>query len=206
MLGAMRIGLLGPAEGDETALRDAVEFLLGDAAVDQAIYLGRDDATIGRVITAWAREIFGGEPSEESFLARGAELAANGTPDEIEELLGAEQSLRRLSAVRTLPPPPTRAIEMIADRILIAVHDKSILDEEDIANASLIVYGNAKEAELRRFGSRYFLTPGPVSKGRVAIIELEEDGTISLVLYETSGLPVWREKMARRANKMNIVG
>ena len=33
----MRIGLLGPAEGDEGALRDAVEFLLGDAGVDQAM-------------------------------------------------------------------------------------------------------------------------------------------------------------------------
>lgn len=201
----MRIGLLGPAEGDEAALREAVEFLLGDAGVDQAIYLGPDDDTIERVITAWAREIFDGEPGDDIFLERGVQLATAGSPDEIDELLGAEQSLRRLAAVRMLPPPPVRAIEMIADRILLAVHDKSILDEEDIANASLIVYGHAKEAECRRFGSRYFLTPGPLSSGRVALIDVEEDGNISLALYETSGLPVWREKMARRTTKMNVV-
>jgi len=201
----MRIGLLGPAEGDEAALRDAVEFLLGDAGVDQAIYLGGDDDTIERVITGWAREIFGGEPSEDAFLARGAELAASGTPEQIEELLSAERSLLRLSAVRMLPPPPVRAIEMIADRILLAVHDKSILDEEDIANASLIVYGRSTEAECRRFGPRYFLTPGPASRGRVALVEVEEDGGVSLAIYETSGLPVWREKMARRTSKVNVV-
>jgi len=202
----MRIGLLGPAEGDEGALRDAVEFLLGDAGVDQAIYLGGDEATIERVITEWAHEIFGDDvPGEDAFLARGAELASSGTPDEIDELLAAERSLLRLSAVRMLPRPPVRAIEMIADRIMIAVHDKSILDEEDIANASLIVYGLSKEAECRRFGARYFLTPGPVSRGRVALVELEEDGNVSLAIYETSGLPIWREKMARRTSKVSVV-
>lgn len=201
----MRIGLLGPAEGDEAALRDAVEFLLGDADVDQALYLGVDVETIERVITAWAREIFGGEPTAETFLARGAELARAGTPEEIEELLSAERSLQRLSAVRMLPPPPARAIEMIADRILLAVHDKSILDEEDIANASLIVYGRSTESDCRRFGPRYFLTPGPVSRGRVALVEVEEDNGVALAIYETSGLPVWREKMARRTSRVNIV-
>jgi hypothetical protein len=201
----MRIGLLGPAEGHEGALRDAVEFLLGDAAVDQAIYLGEDEATIDRVITGWAREIFGGEPSEDAFLARAVELAASGTPEQIDELLAADQSLRRLSAIRKLPPAPARAVEMIADRIVLAVYDKSVLDEEDIANAQLIVYGKSKEAEIRRFGARYFLTPGPVAAGRVAVVDVEEDGAVSLALFETSGLPVLREKMARRTSKVNVV-
>jgi len=43
--------------------------------------------------------------------------------------------------VRRLPPPPARAIEMIDDRVVLLVHDKAVLDEEDIANAHLIVYG-----------------------------------------------------------------
>jgi hypothetical protein len=200
-----RIGFLGPSGGVESALREAVEFLLGDASVDQAIYLGEDDATIDRVITDWAREMFGGETGEDAFLERAVQLATTGTAAEITALLAAEQSLSRLSAIRKLPPSPARAVEMLGDRIILAVHDKSVLDEEDIANAALIVYGKAKEAEIRRFGSRYFLTPGPASAGRVAILEAEDDGNVSVGLYETSGLPVWREKMARRTSKMNVV-
>jgi hypothetical protein len=201
----MRIGLLGPARGDEAALKEAVEFLLGDAGVDQAIYLGEDDGTLERVITAWPRDVFGSEPTEDAFLERAAQLAGSGTPAQIDELLGAEAALRRSSAIRKLPPPPARAVEMVADRIFLAVHDKSVLDEEDIANAALIVYGNGKQAELRRFGPRYFLTPGPVSAGRVALLEVEDDGGISIALFEISGLPVWREKMARRTTKMHVV-
>src|SRR5262245_52133015 len=147
-MGAMRIGLLGPAEGNETALRDAVEFLLGDAGVEQAIYLGEDEATIGRVITEWARDTFG--EGEDAFLERAVQLAIAGTPEQIAELLGAETSLRHLSAIRMLPPSPARAVEMMGDRIILAVHDKSVLDEEDIANASLIVYGKSAEAQLKR--------------------------------------------------------
>lgn len=200
----MRIGLLGPARGNEAALSDAVEFLLGDVGVDQGIYLGDDDA-IERVIASLARESFGGEPTTDAFLERAVQLASEGTAEQIDALLEAEASLRRLSAIRRLPPPPARAVEMVGDRIFLAVHDKSILDEEDIANAALIVYGNAKEAELRRFGPRYFLTPGPVGAGRVALLEVESDGGISIALFETSGLPVWREKMARRTSKMHVV-
>lgn len=200
-----RIGFLGPSGGDERSLRDAVEFLLGDASVDQAIYLGEDEAAIDRVITEWAREIFGGETGDDAFLERAVQLALSGTAAEIGELLAAEQSLSRLSAIRKLPPSPSRAIEMLGDRIILAVHDKSVLDEEDIANAAIILYGKAKEAEIRRFGTRYFVTPGPASAGRVAIIETEEDGHVSVALYETSGLPVFREKLARRTSKMNVV-
>lgn len=200
----MRIGLLGPAGGDLVALRDGAEFLLGDAAADQVIYLGDDEETLREVTRDWAREIFGAEPDPEAFLERAVELAIGGTPEQIEELLEAESSLRRLSAIRKLPPPPARAVELLADRILLAVYDKSVLDEEDIANAALIVYGKGKEAEIRRFGSRYFLTPGPAAEGRVALVEVEDDGGVSIALYETSGLPVWREKMARRTSKMSV--
>jgi hypothetical protein len=73
----MRLGLLGPAAGALDMLRESVEFLVGDAAVDQVIYLGNDDA-IERVLAAWAEELFGGEPSEDAFLERVAALAPRG--------------------------------------------------------------------------------------------------------------------------------
>lgn len=201
----MLMGLLGPAEGNATALREGVEFLLGDVAVDEAIYLGDDNTTIDEMIAGWSQEIFGGEASDDAFLERAVRIAQSGTPDQIEQLLSAEAALRRLSTVKMLPPQPSRAVEMLGDRIVLAVHDKSVLDEEDIANAHLIVYGKSHEARLKRFGPRYFLTPGPLQAGRVAVLELETDGQISIGLFETSGLPVWRERMAKRAPKMQVV-
>jgi len=201
----MRIGLLGPADGDAEALRDAIEFLLGDVGVDQAIYLGQDDGAMDGLLEQWVTEVFGEPYSEQAFLRRAAELAASGEPDEIAGLLHRDAWVRGLARVRKLPAPPARAIEMMGDRILIAVHDKKVLDEEDIANAHLIVYGRSQESSLRRFGSRYFLTPGPVSAGRVAVLESEPEGDVSLALFETTGVPVWRETMARRSGKVSVV-
>ena len=213
----MRIGLLGPAtpkgterdgaDGEQaSAIREAIEFLLGDVECDQVIYLGPDDDSIGDILDDWRRELRGGDASERGFLDEAAELALTGEPGAIRALIDADAWVQRIGRVRKLPPAPARAVEMVADRILLAVYDKSILDEEDIANAQLIVYGRSKEAQLRRFGPRYFLTPGPAGANRVAVLELETDANVSIALFETTGVPVWRETMARRTSKVNVAG
>lgn len=200
----MRIGLLGPTDGDAEVFRDAVEFLIGDVAVDYAIYLGPEDDTLDTLLTDWASEVFEGSPTVHDFLERAHALAAEGEPDAIDALLKKDAFVRQLRKVRKLPPAPTRAVEMVSDRFVIAVHDKRVLDEEDIANANLIVYGKSDEADLRRFGPRYFLTPGPLSDERVAVVEVERDAQVSIALYETSGIPVWRRTMTRRSTKVNV--
>ncbi|MGE0786722.1 MAG: hypothetical protein AB7S26_13705 [Sandaracinaceae bacterium] len=200
----MRIGLLGPlADGDEV-LREAIEFLLGDVEVDLAIYLGENGELVSERIASWMRDIVGDDPSEEAFLDRARDAARGGDADAIDRLLEGDAFLEKLRRVRVLPPPPARAVEMIADRIILAVHDKRVLDEEDIANAHLIVYGKSTEADLRKFGHRYFLTPGPLDAERVAVVEVERDGHVSIALFETSGLPVWRKTMSRRNTKVNV--
>jgi len=199
----MRIGLIGPAEGDEGVLREAAEFLLGDAAVDQAIYLGIDDA-LENVVAAWATELHGGDASEEAFLDRAARLARDGSAADIEALLGTDAAVRRLADLRALPPPPARAVEMIDDRIVLIVHDKAVLDEEDIANAFLVVYGKGTEPSLRRFGPRYFFTPGMLSGGRVAVLEQEPDGNLAIGVFDPSGAPVSREVLERRTAKVTV--
>ncbi|MCB9594336.1 MAG: hypothetical protein H6719_16515 [Sandaracinaceae bacterium] len=201
----MRIGLLGPADGDTEAAREAIEFLLGDVEVDQAIYLGDDRDALESLLERWAEEVFGERHDNEAFLRRAAEVAEEGDPLAIEGLLHRDAWVRKLGRIRRLPAAPARAIEMIADRILIAVHDKSILDEEDIANAQVIVYGRSDEAEIRRFGSRYFLTPGPLTAGRVVVLETEGAGEVAAALFETTGIPVWRQTLARRTGKVSVV-
>ena len=184
-------------------LREAAEFLLGDADVDQAVYLGGDDI-VDVMVSHWARDIMAGDSGEDAFLTRASALAQKGTAAEIDALLSSDAALRRLSGIRKLPPPPARAIEMIEDRIILMVHDKSILDEEDIANASVIVYGKSDDALLKRFGRRYFFTPGPLARRQVGILELEDDGCIALGLYDPGGAPLWRETLQGRTVKVVV--
>ena len=199
----MRIGLIGPAEDAKAALREAAEFLLGDAEVDQAIYLG-EDATLVAMTREWSKDLALGDRRD--FLTRAVDVAIEGTPDQIEDFLEADAAIRRISRLRTLPPAPSRAVEMIGDRIVLVVHDKKVLDEEDIANAAVIVYGQSKEALLKQFGHRYFFTPGPLRAGRVGMLELDEDGRIVALSFEPSGKPVWRQVLQGRGAKLTVAG
>jgi hypothetical protein len=199
----MRLGLLGPADGETEALREAVEFLVGDAAVDQTIYLGTDDA-VDRVIAAWAEELVGGAATEAAFLDRVVDLAPRGAASALEKLLAGDAALQRLDTVRKLPPSPARVVEMLDDRIVLVVHDKAVLDEDDIANAHLVVYGKSPTAHLKRFGHRYFFTPGPLRDRKVGIVELEDDGSVAVSLYDPSGAPLFREVLERRTGKLVV--
>jgi hypothetical protein len=196
----MRLGFIGPAGDDLVALRDATESLLRDANATQAIYLGQDDA-VGHVAAELARDI---DPDGGTFLDRAVEVAMRGTPDEIVSLLEAADRERLLDRLRVLPPAPARAVEVIEGRIVTMVFDKSVLDEEDIANANLIVYGRSDEPLFKRFGPRYFLTPGPLSKGQLVILESEGDGQVAIGAFDPSGKPLWRELLAQRSTKMQV--
>lgn len=192
---AMRIGLIGPAAGNATLLREAAEFLLSDCEVDQAIYLGEDDAA-QQVARIWGEEIMGGDASEEGFLQEAKRLAIQGDPDQLELLLERDAQRRRLAALRQVPAAPARAVEVMEDRVLLFVHDKATLDEDDIANASLIVYGKSREPALHRFGPRAFYTPGPLSYCTVAVIEWREDAVLGLSQYNPeTGEPTGEETL-----------
>ena len=197
----MRLGFVGPAEGDLDALRRAVEFLVDEASVDQVIYLGDDDAAEQIAHDARARIDSEGVRTLEE---RAAELALGGSAGDIERMVDADVELERLSARRTVPRSPSRAIEMLDDRIVLMVFDKTLLDEDDIANATVIVYGKSKEMLVKRFGQRAFFTPGPLSHDRVGILEHEEDGRLALSVFDTVGTPILRESLAQRSTKLTV--
>lgn len=189
----MRIGLLGPSEDDPTLLREAAEFLLRDCGVDQAVYLGADELA-AQVVQGWAEQVMGGSATEEAFLCEAARLARSGTPEAIRAFLQRDHEVRRLSALRCLPPPPARAVEVVDDKVVLFVHEKSLLDEEDIANAFLVVYGRSKSSALNRFGPRSFFTPGPLRAKRVAVLERESDGSLAIAQFDPqTGEPVGRD-------------
>lgn len=157
----MKIGFVGPATED-LLLRDAVEFLVGDAEVEQVVYLGRD----GRL---------------DRLLQTGLVVLSEG------------------SWVSLTPTAegPARLVELIADRLLIAVHDKGRLDEDDIASAGVIVWGRATEPVYKPIGPRCFLTPGPLRSPEPVVLVVEEGGSgATATLFETTGRPVWSHELA----------
>jgi hypothetical protein len=186
----MRMGLIGPAAADSPELTRALELLRGDDAVRRIVYLGIDRAIDG---LAPAR----GRPGieEDDFLTRAAALACDASAEEIGALLAQDRASSRVQLLRKLPEPPARAIEMMDKWIVLAVHDKAVLDEDDIANAHIIVYGRAEESVLKRFGPRCFFTPGPLAGGKVGCLELMPQGHIEVQLLDLAGNVIFREAL-----------
>jgi len=66
-----------------TRLEAASSFLLNRHRVTRAIYLGADDA-LEHMVEAWARRLVGDDPTDDAAWHRAAQLAAKGTPEEID--------------------------------------------------------------------------------------------------------------------------
>jgi hypothetical protein len=200
----MRVGLVGPADGDSVLLREAAEFLLGDCGVEQAVYLGSEQ-TLRGVVESWAAQVVQGVATEGHFLDEALQLALSGPPGAIDGLLSRDRELRRLSALRCLPAHPARAVELVDDKVVLFVHDKASLDPEEIANAFLIVYGRSKQSALHRFGPRTFFTPGPLKAGRVALIERESEGQLAIAQFNPrTGEPQGRDLLTVRRARVVV--
>jgi hypothetical protein len=195
----MRIGLIGPAGQARAKLERAIDLLIGDRAMHQVIYLGNDDAA-GQIVIERERAGL----AQDAFLARGARLACGGSADEIAQLLAEQHETSRLGLVRRLPEPPARAIEMMDKWIVLAVHDKAVLDEDDISNAHVIVYGRAEEPGFNRFGPRCFFTPGPLARDRIGCLELMPHGHVEVRLLTLAGEVQWSEPLYAGGAKLVV--
>lgn len=199
----MRLGLLGPLLGDDVApLRRATELLLEQEEAVQVIYLG-EQSTYSAFSQQWARDLAGGD--ERPFLERAAELAIDGSPDALEALLAGRDARKKLHRLRALPPAPALAVEMLGDRIVLLVHDKDSLDAEDIANAGIVVFGHAPESMLKRFGPRYFFSPGPAESG-FALLDVDEEGQVVASTFDLEGRSTFREILHTRRSKVSVSG
>jgi hypothetical protein len=106
-----------------------------------------------------------------------------------------------------LPPPPSRAVEMFDDRVVLMVYDKGVLDEDDVANATAIVWGNAVDAVLKPIGPRAFLTPGAVtapSGPHVAMVEYSEEAIVCSLRDKTGKATQEHRISLARAGKMGV--
>ncbi len=183
---AVRLGVLGPSEGELAALACAALHLVDVAKVDRVVYLGADDA-LDRVVAAWARELVGSDPSDELLFVRATRACVNAAPAEVEAFVQAERARRRLRLFATVPPPPGRTIELFDGKIAVLLFDKASLEEDDIAGAALLVFGRSTEPLIHRVGPRVFLSPGPIGPSSGVLVLDDEGGGISAELVDAQG-------------------
>lgn len=203
----MRIGLLGPAEGDVASLGRASEFLLNTAKVSRAIYLGVDGA-LDKAVAAWARKLVGDDPSDDSAWRRAAEVAVEGSAEQIDRFVAMERARLRLKALEALPNNNGRAIEMVADRVAILVFDKANLDEEDILAANILIFGKNDAPVVKKIGARWFVSPGPIGCEGGGVGVLDDDGDeIHLTIHDSAGATRSSVVLSvQRAAKMRVQG
>ena len=195
----MRLGFIGPAKTDAAALERAAKLLICDLEVDTVIYLGEDDAL--REFLA----VHTNEENGESIEQQVAEVAATGSPDQIADVLRRLRGARYLGKLRVAPAPPTRAMEMLDDRIVLIVRNKSTIGEEDVINSNLVVYGDGIELMFKRFGPRCFFSPGPLDDGHVGLIDDQsETGAVVLEAIDMNGDLRWRESIQGRGAKIMV--
>ncbi|MDP3274322.1 MAG: hypothetical protein Q8Q09_03950 [Deltaproteobacteria bacterium] len=200
-----KFGFIGPCRGDAKVMHPPAERLLFEHHVDRVVYLGADDA-LDRAIGGWAERL-GAPKSEEDFLDEIALIALDAPPEALMDLLARDKQSRRLGDLAALPAPPSRAVELIGDRVLLMVFDKGVLDEEDVANATLIVWGNAREPQLRAIGPRVFLSPGWLglgTPGHSALVECTEE-TLYCAIFDEDGAVKLEHRVAlARGGKVGV--
>lgn len=190
----MRLGLLGPAEGNLEALERAARFVFHELAVDRAVYLGIDGA-LDEVVRCWAVALVGEDPTERGLWQRSLRCLA-ATAAEIDELVARERERRSLQVFESLPRDGARTIELIASQVAVMIHDKDDLDEEDMLPASFLLFGASAEPVVRRVGSRWFVSPGRLDPFGLILLE-EQDEDVDLVLYDVGGRSVRRERLTQ---------
>lgn len=177
----LRVVVVGPADNMDATLTEVVDRALFDPLTTQVLYLAHDGAA-SRVLSQHPTAL-----SEQAFLSQAVDVALAGSAEDIAALLAAEARGNRLSAVRCLPAAPARAVEMLERWMLLSVYDKAVLEEDDIANAQVILYGKSERPALTRFGPRCFFSPGPLSAGCIGVLELQNNGDLVLQIVQLDG-------------------
>ncbi len=183
----MRLAVIGPAAGDRIALRKRAQFAMEELSPDRVLYLGIDDA-FDDMVERWASHIVQGDPSDEAVWKRAAKACATANHHAIDAFLKRERKRAALKALATLPHAKARTIEVFLGLVCIIIHDKALLDEEDILPATLLVFGKSPIPMIHRVGKRVFVSPGPISDpdGGVALIA-EKKKEILIAVHGADG-------------------
>jgi hypothetical protein len=199
----MRLALLGPADGHADALEAAAQAVLTRHPVDRAVYLGVDGALDG-VVQRIAVRLVGENPSEEGIWARAARACLRASPGELDTYIGAERARAELRSFESLPDADTRAVEMLGGALLLMIHDKSDLNEEDLIPARVLLFGKSRSPIVKQVGQRWFLSPGSFPDAGVLILEDGDDGIRLQLLDSKFEIARTEQLSTNRATKLKV--
>lgn len=201
----MRLGLIGPANDRLDALERAVSFLCNEVGVQRAVYLGLDGA-LDRVVRDLAQRVVGDDPAESAVIERAAERCGEAEPAVIDAFLEAERQRLALMVFGALPAQETRLVELLDGKVAVMIHDKAMLDEDDIASATYLVFGKSDEPLVKQIGSRFFLSPGPLSSHGIMLLEDGSHG-VELTLFDAERRLARRDRLIpSRSAKLRVSG
>lgn len=194
----MRLGVLGPAASDLAGLAKSAQILVDNFGATKVLYLGLDDA-LDVVVASWAQELVGPNPSDLLLFDRAAQVCVNGDAATLRTFIQRERARRRLRIFSSLPPAPGRTIELLGGRVAVLLFDKGTLDEDDIAGATIFVYGKSKAPLCKRVGPRIFLSPGRIgSDGGGAVLLDDDDGSVRCQIVDGDGQVSLTETVGQR--------
>ncbi len=94
-----------------------------------------------------------------------------------------------------MPGADTRLVELLNGKVAVMIHDKALLDEDDIASATYLVFGKSAEPLVKPIGSRWFLSPGPLESHGIMLLEDGPDG-VEMTLFDAQCREVRRERLS----------
>jgi hypothetical protein len=190
----VRFGFLGPADGDLDALEKAATFLLVRENVTRAVYLGNDDA-LDQCVTAWAERIVGDDPSDEGAWRRAADVAATGSPADIDRFVAGERERLRLHALAALPEDGGHVLETLGELPTLLTYDGAELGDESLALAHLVIIGNASAPRLEEHGPRWVLALGGIGPaGGIAVLDVQGQTNV-VTMYDASEREIMRAEL-----------
>lgn len=191
----MRLGILGPAQGNLPALARAAQRLLDEVQAEKVLYLAEDGA-LERVVASWARGIVGEDTEEQSIFERAARKCAQATSEEIDAFVALERARLRLKVLATLPVGQ-RTIEILGGRVALFVYDRDGMSDLDMAGAAMLVFGKSEEPVLQRVGTRVFMAPGVIGSKSGGALVLDDSGSgIRVEIVNANGAVTLRETIA----------
>ncbi len=170
----MKVGVISDTHGNIGGFLDAFDLLRTEHEVAKLFFLGHDYKDMDRVIEI-KRALRAAKRKDEDptdfvsdlydVLAKQEGLHSVKTRDKLEDTEWLKKHTIRVPGddedeALFGDEINDKEFELVGGRIVCAVHNPKTLSKEDIASATIIIYGHSHLYQVDKAGSRFFCNPG----------------------------------------------